>query len=584
MERGIGSATTTSYKSFHPTLRPEKPSYIKMALYCQVTSAPSLTFKRLSPLNSSLVGSSSNIVTQANRSVLKCIAATKMSDETIVRRSANYQPSIWSHDYVQSLTNKYVGEPFTKHVEELKEEVKLMLHSVDPLHQLELIDHLERLGVSYHFQDEIKRILSKIHNNNSSYYKQRKESLHAVALEFRLLRQHGYDIPTEIFDNFRDEKGNFRPCLKDDCRGILSMYEAAFLLKEGENAIFDDVRNFTTSYLKEYVKENKDQYLSTLVSHELELPRYWRMIRLEARWFIDVYETRPDMSSIVLELAKLDFNMVQATHQEDMKYASRKWKKMGLGDQFSSFARDSWMVSFFWAAGMIFEPQYGYFRSMTGLAYALITIMDDVYDVYGTVDELELLTDAVDRWDVNKIDQLPHYMKIFFLALYNFINEMGFDAVKEHAVDIIPYLKKSWADLCKAYLLEAKWYKNGYTPTLEEYMANAWISIGAPLHEIARGDAPKSIYCYMHETGASEEEAREHIKEMIVVAWMKMNRDRLGNPHFAEFVTTAMSISRMSQCVYQYGDGHGIQDTSKDRIMSLFVDPIPLINGDGYKK
>ncbi|KAJ0017280.1 hypothetical protein Pint_11432 [Pistacia integerrima] len=409
------------------------------------------------------------------------------------------------------------GEPFTKHVEELKEEVKLMLHSVDPLHQLELIDHLERLGVSYHFQDEIKRIL-------------------------------------KIFDNFRDEKENFRPCLKDNCRGILSMYEAAFLLKEGENAIFDDVRNFTTSYLKEYVKENKDQYLSTLVSHELELPRYWRMIRLEARWFIDVYETRPDMSSIVLEFAKLDFNMVQATHQEDMKYASRKWKKMGLGDQFSSFARDSWMVSFFWAAVMIFEPQYGYFRSMTGLAYALITIMDDVYDVYGTVDELELLTDAVDR------------------------------LVPEHAIDIIPYLKKSWADLCKAYLLEAKWYKNGYTPTLEEYMANAWISIGAPLHEIARGDAPKSIYCYMHETGASEEEAHEHIQEMIVVAWMKMNRDRLGNPYFAEFVTTAMSISRMSQCVYQYGDGHGIQDTSKDRIMSLFVDPIPLINGDGYKK
>ncbi|XP_031267787.1 myrcene synthase, chloroplastic-like [Pistacia vera] len=138
------------------------------------------------------------------------------------RRSANYQPSIWPHDYDQSLTSNYVGEPFTKHVEELKEEVKLMLHSVDPLHQLELIDDLGRLGVSYHFQDEIKRILSEIHNNNSSYYKQRKESLHAVALEFRLLRQHGYDIPAEIFDNFRDEKGNDkvwdRICLYEEQR------------------------------------------------------------------------------------------------------------------------------------------------------------------------------------------------------------------------------------------------------------------------------------------------------------------------------------------------------------------------------
>ncbi|KAJ0081046.1 hypothetical protein Patl1_10231 [Pistacia atlantica] len=200
----------------------------------------------------------------------------------------------------------------------------------------------------------------------------------------------------------------------------------AFLLKEGENVIFDDVRNFTTSYLKEYVKENKDQYLSTVVSHELELPRYWRMPRLEARWFIDVYETRPDMNNIVLELAKLDFNMVQAMHQEDMKSTSRNWKKMGLGHQLSSFARDSWMMSFFWAMGMTSEPQYGHCRTMSGIVNALITSMDDVYNVYGTLDELEILTEAIDRWDVNKIDQLPHYMKIFFSCSLQFRQRIGF--------------------------------------------------------------------------------------------------------------------------------------------------------------
>ncbi|KAJ0018988.1 hypothetical protein Pint_10004 [Pistacia integerrima] len=336
-----------------------------MALYCQLTSPPSLTFIRLPPLKSSLVGSSSNIVGRANRSVLKCIAATKTSDETIVRRLANYPPSNWSHDYVQSLTSNYVGEPFAQRVEKLKEEVRLMLNSVDPLYQLELIDDLERLGVSNHFQDEIKRILNEIHNNNSNNYKPREESLHAISLEFRLLRQHGYDIPTGHASQMIAEE--FYLCMK-----------LAFLLKEGENVIFDDVRNFTTSYLKEYVKENKDQYLSIVVSHELELPRYWRMPRLEARWFIDVYETRPDMNSIVLELAKLDFNMVQAMHQEDMKSTSRNWKKMGLGHQLSSFARDSWMMSFFWAMGMTSEPQYGHCRTMSGIVNALITSMDDV--------------------------------------------------------------------------------------------------------------------------------------------------------------------------------------------------------------
>jgi (-)-alpha-terpineol synthase len=34
-----------------------------------------------------------------------------------------------------------------------------------------------------------------------------------------------------------------------------------------------------------------------------------------------------------------------------------------------------------------------------------------------------------------------------------------------------------WADLCKSYLLEAKWYQSGYKPSLQEYIQNAWISI-----------------------------------------------------------------------------------------------------------
>lgn len=38
-----------------------------------------------------------------------------------------------------------------------------------------------------------------------------------------------------------------------------------------------------------------------------------------------------------------------------------------------------------------------------------------------------------------------------------------------------------WADLCKAFLQEAIWYSRGYTPTMEEYINNAWISISAPV-------------------------------------------------------------------------------------------------------
>lgn len=55
------------------------------------------------------------------------------------------------------------------------------------------------------------------------------------------------------------------------------------------------------------------------------------------------------------------------------------------------------MENFFWTVGVVFEPGQGYCRRMLTKINALITTIDDVYDVYGTLDELELFTDAVQR-------------------------------------------------------------------------------------------------------------------------------------------------------------------------------------------
>jgi hypothetical protein len=44
--------------------------------------------------------------------------------------------------------------------------------------------------------------------------------------------------------------------------------------------------------------------------------------------------------------------------------------------------------------------------------------------------------------------------------------------------------------------------------------------------ELERGDVPKSIQCYMNETGASEEYTCEYIKSMISETWKKMNKLR----------------------------------------------------------
>ncbi|CAL5423460.1 unnamed protein product [Camellia sinensis] len=540
-------------------------------------------------------------------------AASFPCNQKLVRRSANYQPPIWDYGY---------ADVYAKRAAKLKEEVKVMLKKVvdmDPLDGLELVDDLQRLGVFYHFKEEIENVLESIYNYSDDKWS--KEDLYATAIKFRLLRQHGYNVPQENFNNFQDEKGNFMACLCDDTKGLLCLYEASYLSIEGES-ILDEARNFTTKNLKENLKKDIDQNLAMLVSHALELPLHWRMIRLEARWFIDVYGRRSNMNSILLELAKLDFNMVQATHQEDVKQMSRWWRSTGFGENLS-FARDRLMENFLWTVGVIFEPQFGYCRRMSTKINSLITTIDDVYDVYGTLEELELFTNAVERWDVSAIEQLPDYMKICFLTLFNSINEMAYDVLKGQGLNIISYLKKA------IFVNLTYWRQSGITTdihrsTLKEYMSNAWISISAPVilvhayffvtkpitkqalegleryhniirwsslilrlsddlgtssDELKRGDVPKSIQCYMHETDASEKDAREHIKYLIGETWKKMNEDGVSDSPFTQtFIGIAMNLARTAQCMYQYGDGHASQGRDTiDRVLSLLIKPIPLM-------
>lgn len=96
--------------------------------------------------------------------------------------------------------------------------------------------------------------------------------------------------------------------------------------------------------------------------------------------------------------------------------------------------------------------------------------------------------------------------------------------------------------------------------------------------ELKRGDIPKSIQCYMNDTGASENNAREHVRHLIDETWKKLNNVELKNSIFPQmFIERAKNLARMAQCMYQYGDGHGIgHQETKGRVMSLLIQPISI--------
>ncbi|XXG69515.1 hypothetical protein AAC387_Pa06g2360 [Persea americana] len=577
---------------------------------------------------------------------ISCSTTTPTYSTTVPRRSGNYKPSIWDYDFVQSLVSDYEVETHATRVEKLKEDVKYLLKATDSsLTQIGLIDNLHRLGVSGLFENEIKQLLCTISSDKTSI--EMKEDLHAVSTRFRLLRQHGYKVSAEVFNDFKDEKGGFKEGLLSDIKGMLSLYEASHLAFPGET-ILDEARAFTSTHLMD-IKENIDPILHKKVEHALDIPLHWRLEKLESRWYMDIYTREEGMNSSLLELAKLHFNFIQAAFQRNLRSVSRWWKDLGLGEQLS-FARDRLVESFFWAAALTPEPQFGRCREAVAKVVEFIAIIDDMYDVYGTVDELELFTDAVDRsvttflttiehkisrvrrelkrWDLKAMDKLPEYMKSCFLALYNSINEIAYEVLKEEGRNVIPFLRNAWTEMCKAYLVEAKWYGNGYTPTLEQFLQTSWISVGSlglqtyvycllgqnlaleandfsekmsnilqlpgrifrfaddlatSMEELKRGDVPKSIQCYMHEASVKEEVARDHIMVLFRKTWKKLNEYLVEcTPLPREFINYAMNVGRASYFTYKQGDGFGDPDSEqKKRYMSLFAEPLQVDEAKG---
>ena len=56
------------------------------------------------------------------------------------------------------------------------------------------------------------------------------------------------------------------------------------------------------------------------------------------------------------------------------------------------------METYLWIVAECFEPQYSYARRIQTKLLVLITVIDDVYHAYGTLEELELFTEAIERY------------------------------------------------------------------------------------------------------------------------------------------------------------------------------------------
>ncbi|RZB75740.1 (-)-germacrene D synthase [Glycine soja] len=531
------------------------------------------------------------------------------------------EPTVVLDEQVEPQEHSREDDSHIKQAQLIKEEVRTML--IAPIDnnfyfKLEFIDSVQRLGVSSHFEHEIDGALHQIYNistkdNNIITH---DDDLPHVALLFRLLRQQGYHISSNVFYKFKDQTTNFSEKAANDIQGMLSLYEAAELRMHGED-ILEEAHNFALVQLTKSLTTQLSPSMIAQVKHSLRRSLRKGLPRLEATYYMSFYEEDPSHDENLLTFAKLDFNMLQELHQKEVNNVTRWWiKNLNVSTKLP-FVRDRIVECYFWILGIYFEPQYSLARRITTKVIALCSVIDDMYDAYGTIDELELFTNAIERWDICCLDDLPEYMKVCYMEILNVYEEIEEEMRKQGKVYCIKYAKKEMKRLIKAHMAEARWLHCNHTPTIEEYMQVRIVSSGYSMviticfvgmkdtteevliwatsdpiiigaasiisrlmddivgneFEQERRHIASSIECYMKQHNTSRQDAINKLLEMVKSSWKDINEACLNPTEVPmNFLLRVVNLVRMMDVLYKDEDNYtNAGGLMKDYIKTLLV-------------
>ncbi|CAH1427843.1 unnamed protein product [Lactuca virosa] len=484
-----------------------------------------------------------------------------ISKEDVIRSTVNFHRSIWGDRFLTY--NEREDQAWEEQqAKELREEVRKQLvvntasnGQMQHVKLIQLIDVVQRLGVAYHFEEEIEETLNHIFVTYGDHWID-DSNLQSTSLWFRLLRQQGFNVSSGIFKKYMDSKGNFM---------------------------------------------ESDASLKIQIEEALEQPLRKRLPRLEALRYIPIYQKEASHNEAFLKFSMLDFNLLQSMHKKELSQISKWWKNLDLQNKLP-YVRDRLVEGYFWILAVYFEPQYSDARIFLMKTCNLVIILDDTYDNYGTYEELEIFTQAVQRWSASCIDTLPEYMKIIYQELLDVYKETEEVLEPKGKAYHSYYTKEMVKEYTRNLLIEAKWAKEGYIPTVEEHMSVTmvtcaygmiiakcyvhgndlvtedtfkWVSTYPPLvkasclilrlmddiatheEEQERNHVASSIECYMKQYGISEEQTREIFSIQVEDSWKVINQESLRPTDIPRpLLMPPINLARVCDVLYKRGDDY----------------------------
>ncbi|KAL7102990.1 hypothetical protein ACP275_08G152500 [Erythranthe tilingii] len=521
--------------------------------------------------------------------------------------SINPEPSEYQNKHLFRVDHKFPIN-YENKLEELRHLLmKPTLTQADPIESLILVDAIQRSGIGHHYRDEIHTILThyyvKTPRDSSS-----SSTIHDVALSFRLLRQQGHHV-SAVFNNFKGQDGKFRGEVRQDIAGLLELYEATQLGFEGEN-ILVEAEDFSSKLLRKCAEEIEYSKWSRHINMRLKHPCHMTITRFtETNNFLVRSDLRGSAVNSwekpLMKLARVELLMAKPIYQEELLQVHKWWDGLGLTKELK-LARNQPLKWYTWSmTALINDIRLSKQRIELTKSIAFVYLIDDIFDLYGTPDELAIFTEAVDKWDYAAIDMLPEYMKMSYKALLDTTNKIARMIFEKHGHNPINTLKETWASLCKAFSVEAKWFAGGDLPRAEEYLANGKVSsgvhvvlvhlfyilglsgtqnqgailleqnstlissvaailrlsddLGSAKDEQQNGKDGSYIEYYMRDNhGVSFKQAREHVINMIASEWKLLNKECFEINHYSPTLSfyreACLNLARMVPLMYSYDD------------------------------
>uniref|UniRef100_M8CFP9 Myrcene synthase, chloroplastic n=1 Tax=Aegilops tauschii TaxID=37682 RepID=M8CFP9_AEGTA len=455
---------------------------------------------------------------------------------------SRYEPSLWGDYFLD-----YEPKPLQRsekwmiaRAHKLKEDINMLFESCKcTVERITLLDSVQRLGIDHHFKKQVDIALSQITEDEFS-----SSSLHHVALRFGLLREHGLWVSADVFNKFKNEDGSFRKDITNDPKGLLCLYNAAHLLVHGEPSL-EEAISFTKHHL-ELMRDTLKSPLDEQVKRALRVPLPRTLKRVETLHYISEYMHEERHNPTLLELAKLEFNLLQHVHLKELKYLT-KW------DERATSLLPDYLKRFYTELLRIFKD-----------ATSEVAICDTYHVAYARKAFQDLSAYYLQEAEWLHQNHKP-----------SFKDHLSLSAMSIGSPTICVGLMVGMGD---PVTREAFEWAAGYPKVAIACgkIARLMDDIAAFKGGKAKGDMASSIECYMVEHSVTSEVAISKILSLLEDEWRTLNQAHFEHHSHLLVVQRIINFANSMLVFYAGKDAYTFSINLKETVESLFVKPIPM--------